>query len=144
VKIFDVKIFEKTRIPLLTNALKAYSMRHKVIASNIANVATPGYKAQRVSFEEKLAAARNEHILQGAQTHEKHFTLVRSAIGAATPHVVEAEQTASADSFMSGVNSVDIDREMGELAENQFRYRFAARMLANTFQGIQKSIRGQL
>lgn len=138
-----MKIFDKTSIPLLNHALKAYSLRHKVIASNIANVATPGYKAQRVSFEEELAAARDEYFMHGAQTHEKHFALGRSAVAEATPHVVEAEQSASTDALTSGVNNVDIDREMGELAENQLRYRFAARMLADTFKGIQKSIRGQ-
>lgn len=118
-------------------------MRHKVIASNIANVATPGYKAQRISFEEELAAVRDEHFIQGARTDERHFALGRLAVGEATPRVVEADQGASTDAVRSGVNDVDIDREMGELAENQLRYRFAARMLADTFKGIQKSIRGQ-
>jgi flagellar basal body rod protein FlgB len=43
----------------------------------------------------------------------------------------------------SGVNDVDIDNEMAELAKDQIQFRFAARMITDVFRGIQKSIRGQ-
>ena len=46
------------------------------------------------------------------------------------------------DPLASGVNNVDLDHEMTELAKNQIRFRFAARLMADTFRGIQKSIRG--
>ncbi len=41
----------------LSTALDAAGMRHRVIASNIANASTPGYAPQRVSFEAELSAA---------------------------------------------------------------------------------------
>ncbi len=38
-------------------ALKGLSLRQRAIASNLANVDTPGYKALRVRFEDKLRQA---------------------------------------------------------------------------------------
>ncbi len=39
----------------LESALDGLSMRQKAIANNIANINTPGYTAERVSFENTLA-----------------------------------------------------------------------------------------
>ena len=41
----------------LERAMDGVMLRERVAAQNIANVMTPGYQAQRVSFEENLAAA---------------------------------------------------------------------------------------
>ena len=38
-------------------ALKGLSLRQRAIASNLANVETPGYKALRVRFEDRLKEA---------------------------------------------------------------------------------------
>ena len=44
----------------------------------------------------------------------------------------------------SGINDVDIDSEMAELAKNQIKFKYASRLLSESFRGIQKSIRGQI
>jgi flagellar basal body rod protein FlgB len=44
----------------------------------------------------------------------------------------------------SGFNDVDIDHEMAELAKNQIRFKFGARIMGEMFKGIQKAIRGTL
>jgi hypothetical protein len=45
-----INLFGKTEIPNLEKALDAYSLRHKAIASNIANATTPGYKKVEVKI----------------------------------------------------------------------------------------------
>ena len=42
---------------LLSHVLGAAGLRHRVIAQNIANVNTPGYRRLEVTFEEDLARA---------------------------------------------------------------------------------------
>lgn len=135
-----MKIFEKTNIPLLSQALTAYSLRQKTIAANIANIATPGYRPQRVSFEEELASAVKGEDVSPRRTHEKHMASDQSLSGESLARIVVDDDERQ---LLSGVNTVDIDQQMGELAETQLRYRFAARMLSDTFKAIQKSIRGQ-
>jgi len=46
------------------------------------------------------------------------------------------------DQLKSGINDVDVDSEMAELAKNQIRFKYASRLLSDSFRGIQKSIRG--
>jgi flagellar basal-body rod protein FlgB len=139
-----LKIFDSTKIPLLSKALQAYSMRQKVISSNIANIATPGYRTQHVTFEDELAGAMEGTAITGMQTNERHLQIGSSSNGEVTPEVVDTTGSADQDDLVSGVNNVDIDQEMAELAKNQIRFKFAARMISDTFKGIQKSIRGQL
>ncbi len=133
-------IFNKTNVPLLSKALDAYNLRHKVVANNIANLNTSGYGAKVVNFEEYLSGSINASSGE-MQANSNHFQ-----IGGANgnnfpePKVVDSDLEVLA----SGVNNVDIDSEMAELAKNQIRFRFASRMLADIFRNVQKSIRGNV
>ena len=137
-----ISLFNKTSIPLLNKALDAYALRQKVIASNIANVATIGYRSQTVSFEDELAGTPQGQTITGTQTNERHIPI---GAPSATDPAIEVSDTnkGPAPINTSGVNDVDIDNEMAELAKDQIRFRLAARMIADTFRGMQKSIRGQ-
>ena len=48
-------MFDSVTTTALTTALNGLSARQRAIANNIANVNTPDYHAQRVSFEDALA-----------------------------------------------------------------------------------------
>lgn len=54
-----MKLIDTQYTDLLKTALDAYSMRQKAIASNVANIDTPGYKRIEVPFEEQLQQAQN-------------------------------------------------------------------------------------
>ncbi len=139
-------LFDKTKIPLLSKALGVYALRQKVIASNIANIGTAGYRSKRVVFEEELASALQAHTMNGARTDPNHLPIATQTASQAAPRVVDSAENAPAsdDPLASGMNNVDIDFEMAELAKNQIRFKFAARRLSDTFKGLQKAIRGQL
>jgi flagellar basal-body rod protein FlgB len=138
-----MKLFDATRIPLLHRALDVYALRQRVISSNVAQIGTEGYRAQRVRFEEQLTAASGGASLRGTVTHPGHLAVGSRDALSAEPSVVPA-QNAQADAGASGVNDVDIDNEMAEMAKNQIRFKFAARLIGDGFRGIQKSIRGTL
>jgi flagellar basal-body rod protein FlgB len=139
-----VKMFESTKIPVLSRALEAYALRHKTIATNLANITTTGYKARTVKFEEELSSAMVDTGLAGIRTDPHHLPIGAITASAARPVVEETQPEGglSGDQMASGVNNVDLDNEMAELAKNQIRFRFAARLVTDTFKGIQKSIRG--
>ncbi|HUI63238.1 MAG TPA: flagellar basal body rod protein FlgB [Bacteroidota bacterium] len=136
-----MKLFESTRIPLLSKALDAYTLRHKTIASNIANIESTGYKPLAVSFEDQLNASRRGAAVSTATTDPRHIAIASDEAAEVDPVVREAPSP-SLSHNPSDVNSVDIDNEMAELAKNQLRFKFAARLLAGTFKDIQESIRG--
>ena len=110
-------------IYVLERALAAASLRQRTIAHNIANINTPGYKRQDVSFADKL-----DRVL-GPGTK---LPLKRSSPGhlpAAgldlTPEVYQDNTT----SMRTDGNNVDIDREMVDLAQNSINYNLAAQQL---------------
>jgi flagellar basal-body rod protein FlgB len=51
----EPSVLESVTSRALESALDGLSMRQKAIANNIANINTPGYTAERVSFEDALA-----------------------------------------------------------------------------------------
>ena len=140
-----MNIFSKTKIPFLNKALDAYSLRQKAIASNITNSTTVDYKPQKVLFEEELNAAMQVRNITGYQTDSHHLPIGSSPYNEGMPRLElsNPEVSGHGRALASGVNEVDIDNEMAELAKNQIRFKFAARFIADAFRGIQKSIRGQ-
>ena len=140
-----MKIFDNTKIPVLSKALNAYALRHKAISSNIANIATVGYRTQSVSFEEQLTGVITSSQVETATTNPNHMRASVAQIDQASPVLIDATRDGDmdVDPTASGVNDVDIDREMTELAKNQLRFKFASRLLGDSFRSLQKSIRGQ-
>ncbi len=139
-----VKLFDATKIPLLNKALDAYSLRHRTISSNIANIGSSGYRPGVVSFEDQLAASRSGANIAVATTDSRHIAVSADNPADVTPVVreVPTDPRMPIDPDASGVNGVDIDNEMAELAKNQIRFNYAARLIAGTFKDIQESIRG--
>lgn len=137
-----MKLFDATRIPVLGRALDAYALRHKVIADNLANITTPGYRGKTVRFEEELSGALQGGLVQGTRTNDLHMPIGGDPLSGVQPLVQQANAGSPGNHLASGVNDVDLDNEMAELAKNQIRFRFSARLLSDTFRGLQKSIRG--
>ena len=138
-----MKIFEDTKIPLLAKALDAYSLRHKAIASNIANIGTEGYQTQSVSFEDQLSGVLSGSLAETAVTDPHHLKSDPVRLNQASPTISDNSLNGDADPLASGLNDVDIDKEMTELAKNQLRFKFASKLLGESFRALQKSIRGQ-
>lgn len=143
-----MKLFDKTNIPLLEKALDVYSLRSRVSALNIANINTPGYTAKRVAFEEEFSKAlrQNQGNTGVEMTHKNHIPIQSGQPNGVRLRGIGEGQGRSTmpDEAASGVNNVDIDQEMAELAKNQIRFKFATQMISGRFKGLQKSIRGQL
>jgi len=141
-----MNLFENTRIPILSKALDAYSLRHQVISANIANIGTPGYKSQNVEFESALSTAMSNGVVTGRVTNERHMGIgiQPKSFNGQISIVENTPGHLDEDELKSGINDVDIDVEMAELAKNQIRFKYASRLLGDSFRGIQKSIRGTI
>ncbi len=132
-------ILGKTKMPILEKGLDAYALRQKSISDNIANVDTPGYRRSAVSFEEDLKAALNKEGVAGYRTNPNHFRVGRPRIEDVKPIPFLPKD----NSLASGKNNVDIDHEMAELAKNQIRFEYAARLVQRGYNKIRSAIRGE-
>jgi flagellar basal-body rod protein FlgB len=98
---------------LLRKGLDASSLRGKVIANNIANINTSGYKKYTVSFEENLNKSIDELNLK--TTDSRHIK-----DGTAEGDIELVQDTSS--SLREDGNNVDIDNEMANQAANTLMY----------------------
>jgi flagellar basal-body rod protein FlgB len=113
------------RTELLARLLDVYSVRHRVIAQNVANVNTPNYHRLDVAFEDAFARALSSHD--------------PAALLRVQPAVVEnAEGPERADG-----NNVDIDTEMSGLEKNTLLYRTFVQIIASRVATQRSAITGQ-
>lgn len=90
------------------------SARQKLVASNIANADTPGYKTRDLDFQFEFMSQ-----VEGAQ-----------------PHPVELDQlTARNDG-----NNVSMDRETRLLAENAIRFNLASTLIRSQIRLVKSAI----
>ncbi len=101
-------------------AMDDAALRHQAIASNIANVNTPGYQRMDVSssFQQAFSDALNR--LGSGQTMDE---LPQGKIETAA-----VQGPARPDG-----NTVQLENEMVSMANNSARYEFAGQMLANSY-----------
>src|SRR5689334_9065577 len=101
----------------LGQALDLYESRHRVLAENVANAETPGYRARDLDFGSALARAFEANGDRGPSD-------------GAEP-VVDAHATLKIDG-----NSVDVDTEMSRMSQNALKILALSQILAKKFAGI--------
>jgi flagellar basal-body rod protein FlgB len=116
---------------MLADDLDVRVQSSKIIASNIANVDTPGYKSKDLKFQQMLSD--NLDGLQLKRTHAKHITDAPAGLQAA--EVVESPNAGRPDG-----NNVNIDEEMLKLTENNIKYNVAVQLLSKKMRQIQTAI----
>lgn len=109
-------------VGLLESGIKTEEVRQRTIASNIANLETPGYRRLDVRFEELLAKA-----LKSRQTAD---------LGDLEPEVYQPEGT----SVKSNGNNVDMEMEIGEMLKNSLRQTAFVRVLRKKFAQMQEAV----
>ena len=125
----------------LKKTLDAQALRQKAHAQNIANAETPGYQRMTVDFEDMLkAATENDKTANMQQSNSKHMpSHSNQALEALKPNVRREPLPKDGN----GVNGVDIDQEMAEMAETQLRYLTALELLKRRYTEMKSVIRGQ-
>lgn len=135
----DRILFGSRSLVATKQALDVYAERGRVHARNVANAETPGYRAQEVRFEDDLKLAlRTTGEGRLARTQERHLPAAGSLPGTR----VAARNPPGAWSG-NGINDVEIDHEMAEIARNTTRFTVAAEMVRRTYEGLRKAIHGR-
>jgi flagellar basal-body rod protein FlgB len=117
-------------LQLLQQGLNVSSKRQSVIANNIANVNTPGYKRQFVTFEEQMSKALdNKSELRGIRTDGRHFPINDHGFMVCEPVTVLDRGKIMRNDH----NNVDVDMEMGDLAKNTMNYQIFANRVTGIF-----------
>ncbi|MGE5614477.1 MAG: flagellar basal body rod protein FlgB [Bacillota bacterium] len=128
-------MFEKLTgsLRLREKALDAAWLRNEVIAHNIANVDTPGFKKSTVEFEEHLENALGSGSFKGFTTDSRHIK-----IGSGDADSVKIRVTKNYRNLSTRLdgNNVDIDSEMASLAKNNIRYNTLVQSISSGYQRL--------
>jgi flagellar basal-body rod protein FlgB len=128
-------------INLLAKNLDLRARRHEYIAGNIANMETPNYTPKNLSFEKELQdTVRNKkNGTEGSTTHPRHIPLKGSA--GKVDEVQGIVEERPAKSISGDGNGVDMEVEMGKLAENQILFNASIQILAKKFEGLKEALK---
>jgi flagellar basal-body rod protein FlgB len=116
---------------LLVNAMKVCKENHRILASNIANIDTPNYSPLRMDFQSALRQALN------GQGRISLRTMQPQHIGKSThrPMFERLVQSPKND-----YNTVDLDDQMAQLAQNTDRYTGYGSLLVKQFDQIKSML----
>ena len=129
----------KGTFQLLERAMDLRSMKHSVVTSNIANMDTPNYKAFDVIIEEEMEKTKGAaHTASVKKTHQNHLSGRNGTAGSIQPTMEETAQT----TLRKDGNTVDLDREMAKLSENNLMYDALAQVISKKFEGLKDAIKG--
>lgn len=132
-----LKVFNDETFIVLKKALDGASLRHQVLAHNIANVDTPRYKRLDVDFKHQLRLALDKTAFRGITTRPRHIPIGPPRLADVKPRVFREEDT----SMRNDKNNVDIDREMAELYKNSMYYVITARLISSRYQKLEMVMR---
>lgn len=130
-------VFDHAHLQHLKTALGAYARRQKVVADNIANVETDGFKAREYKFEDMLRKAQGNG-LRGFKTHENHIP-----VGLKDISETSGESVYQNTGYDNGINDVNVDTEMTELATTELSYRLATRVLSMKYSQLREAVSGR-
>jgi flagellar basal-body rod protein FlgB len=125
-------------VALLSHALDYRSANHNAISGNLANVDTPGYRPQEVSFDQELRRAVEKQGPSLKKTNPKHLPHGTAYLsGEKGVHTLVTKEFAQGES-----NQLNIDKEMAKMVQNNLLYEASARLLAKKFEGLKMVIEG--
>jgi len=133
-------LFQTTTIPVLEQVVNFSQARHNVLAGNIANVDTPGYKARDLSvedFQDRLQRAIHERTQPpvsrspGEPAQEEQRLLA---------HVADNSKTI----LRHDKAKVGMEYQVTEMAKNQMQHNLAITIMTSQFRLLQTAISGRM
>ncbi|MDO7085094.1 flagellar basal body rod protein FlgB [Pseudocolwellia sp. AS88] len=116
-------------------SLALRSKQAEVVAGNIANADTPGYKAKGMDFEKMLSQAAQKQQTGMSRTHEKHLDVSIPASSGLEFRMPNQPDTGDG-------NTVDVQLERNLYLDNSMRYQASLQFLTGKIQGLKKAITG--
>ena len=124
----------KDQLSFYSSALQLRGKRNNILASNIANAATPNYKARDISFEDEIKKLDKNGPIN--TTHSNHI-LQNSG-----KSINEASYREPLITSLDG-NTVELAVEQMQFAENSMRYSTTVNFLNGKINKIMSAIRGE-
>lgn len=128
-------LFDSTNIPVLGEVLNFAQARHGVLAGNIANINTPGYRTRDLSegaFQERLqeaiSQARSGQPLSPGLASSQEGDPIRG-VRASLENILYHDDT-----------NIDLEKQVAEISKNQLLHNFALTVMTDQFALLESAI----
>jgi flagellar basal-body rod protein FlgB len=129
-------LFSSTTIPALGEVLNFAQARHTVLAGNVANVNTPGYRLRDLSqteFQQKL----KEAIAKSRRSAEP----VSPGLAYSEPGDAMRQVRSSLENLVyHDDTNIDLEKQVAEMTKNHLLHNFALSVITDQFQLLQTAI----
>lgn len=129
-------LFDSTSVPVLEQVVNFTQRRHDILAGNIANLDTPGYRVRDLS-PERFQARLKSAIDEQASRHSSH-----SFSGVATSHGNPIDEVD--DNFQRMLyhddSNVALEEQVREIGKNQTQHNTAIAVMVSQFRLLQAAI----
>ncbi|EDZ67870.1 flagellar basal-body rod protein FlgB [Nitrosococcus oceani AFC27] len=133
---YTMSISFDSALGIYPQAVTLGSRRAEVLAANLANGDTPGYKARDIDFKAALQQAQGQGLpLQATHAGHVSHSLGQFPGGEALYRI---PQQASLDG-----NTVDSQVEHSEFMQNALQYQASLHFLSGKFKGLLSALRGE-
>lgn len=120
-------------LEIITRALDGSARRGELIANNLANISTPGYKRQDIDFKSALKKEMGSvSSISLKTTRSNHLPFSKQ--------YVSIQNSQNNRNYRNDENSVDVDVEMAELAKNSIYYNVMSNRAAGHFSSLNQVI----
>ena len=135
-------LFQSSTIPVLEQVVGFTQARHGVLAGNIANLDTPGYRTRDLStedFQHRLRQAIDARDYEPSPTYALNASLV-----GANPQGAYTSFDDVRDSMKNILyhdeSDVSLEKQVAEIAKNQAQHNLALTIMTSQFQLLQAAI----
>ncbi|MEM9101752.1 MAG: flagellar basal body rod protein FlgB [Pseudomonadota bacterium] len=118
-------------------ALEVRGKRAEILANNLVNADTPGFKARDIDFRQILSNAQSSRMGL-MKTHKSH---IDSRSNSDFHEFLQYRIPFQPDT--GDGNSVDSQIEINKFSENALQYQASLNFLSNKFKGLKKALRGE-
>lgn len=120
-------------------SLALRTQRAEVLASNLANVDTPNYKARDIDFKSALSNQISQQSQSSAlrTSNSRHISTMNNTGGAEMLYRTPSQPS------LDG-NTVDEQAELSRFAKNTLDFQASFQFLNGSFKGLSKAIKGEI
>lgn len=129
----------QSHLGVYSKALDLRAQRQQILASNIANADTPNYKARDFDFSAAMSRAMAGQPAGGAL--EMTRTASGHQAGAGGSGGVALQYRSESQSAVDG-NTVDMDIERAQIADNAIQYQILTQLISDKFSGLRTAMSG--
>jgi flagellar basal-body rod protein FlgB len=139
-------MFSDTTLPALEQVAKFSERRHEVLAGNVANINTPGYRGRDLSvddFRRSLAEAIELQEQGGAATPRQMLGYAPGQVGVNDPATLDpyaGTKHAMETLVYHDGSDLNMERQVTELSKNQAFHRMAISLMRSQFNTLNAAI----